>query len=201
MAISSKQKQKKQAKKAAKRKKIVKQKAVEQNVPRATLLARAVNNSATSPIYQCYAPENIFKEGISTMVLSRKLVSGKIALASFLVDVWEKGVTDCVYAELSEPEFNKAVQDWQSSKVPLQTSDAAYLTKVIHGAVAFAKENDNLAPHDDYNIVNKMLEHDVDVASCDLELVFGKEASLKQLRAPLAAKLRAELVANGTIAA
>ncbi|PCH55833.1 MAG: hypothetical protein COC15_03925 [Legionellales bacterium] len=134
------------------------------------------------------------------MVLSRKLTSGKIAIASFLVDVWHKGIADCVYAELSEPEFNAAVKDWQNAKLPLERTEAAYVKKVILGAVAFAQtEEHQHQPHPDYAIVAQILEQDIDVTACSTEFVFGKEATLKHRRTPLIIKLKEDLRTAGVM--
>ena len=82
MTLDEKRRQKKLAKRAAKRKvqragKQLKSSAASGHSPAQT---------ARFPIYACLVPDNLFELGLGNVVLSRSLPSGDLAVAGFLLD-------------------------------------------------------------------------------------------------------------------
>lgn len=85
MAIDQKRRQKKLAKKAAKRKMVLAEK--RKGGGFSVTKDQALWAASISPIHECLVPRGIFNMGLGDVVISRKMLDGNIAASVFLVDV------------------------------------------------------------------------------------------------------------------
>src|SRR5215204_5065735 len=57
------------------------------------------------PIVEALEGESLWRDGMGYLVLSRRMPNGRLAWASFLVDVWCLGVKDAVIEASSHSEY------------------------------------------------------------------------------------------------
>jgi hypothetical protein len=51
-------------------------------------MASQIALAGNAPIYECLVPANLFERGIGNLIFSRSLPDGRMALATFLLDVF-----------------------------------------------------------------------------------------------------------------
>jgi hypothetical protein len=166
MALDAKRRQKKLATKSAKRKTQLinkRSKLRSDSYPAA--------RAARFPIHDCLIPDNLFEFGIGTVILSRSLPNGELALTMFLVDVFCLGIKDAFYRILSQREYELYV-DQIAGNTDLESVHPSCLRKLVEGAVQYAREL-GFAPHSDYGRAAKLFG-DIDAAACPVRYTFGK---------------------------
>lgn len=176
MALDPRKRQKKLAKKRAKRK----AKAAEQKQARqgksswfGNLLAMGeFELAARAPIYECYAANEIFSQGMGQVIVSRRSASGQIAAGVFLIDAYCLGVKDA-FALLKPPEVFEDYLDQIRAGLSLKRVQPEYAKKLIEGAVAYARDL-GFEPHPDYKLPSKLL-NSIDATTCETEFTFGKD--------------------------
>jgi len=171
MAVDQRKRQKKLAKKKAKRKK---QLQVTQRESFGAMVANLgqLSVAANSPIYQCLVPRELFEAGIGEVIISRKLANGAIAASFFLVDVFCLGVKDAFFRLVSRYEFADFVEGARAQQ-PFREIDPACARKLVEESVAYA-QGLGLSPHSDYHKAKKIFG-DIDAASCPASFTFGKD--------------------------
>lgn len=189
VALSNKKKQQKAAKRTAKRKQVAKQLKQQQLVPKEVIMQRQLQHAARCPIHECYVPDNLASEGTGNITFSRKLDNGKIAVVSILLDIWETGVKDCVFAEISESNFMSMLSDMQSGDGNYLQQSPEHVLKLINGAIDFARKNGDVEPSASYDTVLPLF-HDVDTNNCDVEFEYGQQQCLRSHRQGLVASMR-----------
>jgi hypothetical protein len=138
MALSQRERLRKQAQKAARRKAVVAEKRKAELNRSATRVADEVRFAAEGPLAACLVSDEIFKIGIGHVVVGRSLPDGDIGAAIFLVDVWCLGVKDSFYREMSDEEFS--VFETAGAGGPDYTDIAPGAARqLLHEAVAFAR--------------------------------------------------------------
>jgi hypothetical protein len=167
MALDAKRRQKKLARKVAKRKTALVQKKQGAGMPAS--LARA-------PLYRCYAMEPGsdvgMGMGMGDVIVSRRLSDGSIAAGVFLLDLDCLGVKDAFLRQLTPQAFDELVASLGTSH-SLIPVEAACARKLVEGAVAFAAEL-GFEPHKDYDAARRVLG-DVDPAECTREFSYGRD--------------------------
>jgi hypothetical protein len=171
MAKSEQQRQKKLAKKRAK--KHVEHREVARRNQLMTSLAGQAQWASRFPIQSCLVSEESGGTmGLRTVYLTRKVGEGRLACLFVLVDIYCLGVKNagfrfCAPSEL-EDLFKKLSQDQQFIK-----RDPSYARKLIEQAVIYA-DSLGFSAHPDYR---KTLSFwgDVDVSQCDQEFTFGRD--------------------------
>jgi hypothetical protein len=167
MAPDAKRRQKKLAKKSAKRKAQLVDKRAKWR-PDSYPPIRA----ARLPIYECLAPDNLFALGIGNVILSRSLPHGELALGTFLVDVYCLGVKNAFYRVVSRQEYALYVGRL-SGNTTLERIHPSCLRKLVEGAVHYARGL-GFAPHSDYGRAAKLFG-DIDAATCPVRYTYGKD--------------------------
>lgn len=167
MALDEKRRQKKLARKAAKRKKALAAKRKE--IPgRGDLVALA----AGMPIHECLIPRVLYEQGIGNVVISRKMPNGDIAAGFFLVDIYCLGVKNCFFAVIPPAAYaqriGRLVQEERA-----EYAEPACTVKLIEGSVAYA-EGLGFHPHRDY-LTAKGIFGSIDPTTCPKEFEFGKD--------------------------
>jgi len=161
--------QKKLARRKAKEK--AKKQALAARNPR-DLTAR-IERSAAAPILHCSTTDVLWDQGMSHVLVSRKLNSGNVAFAAFLVDMYCLGVKDVLLDVTSRSRY-----DWQvcgklfrdHEIVKLKPEEAR---KLVEGAVEYAGEL-GFPPHRDYPKARRIFG-DIDASACTEQFVYGKD--------------------------
>lgn len=176
MSIDEKRRQKKLAKKAAARKAKAKQiRVAGQVISGGYSSARA----AVFPIGDCFIPD--FENGIGTVVLTRNLPNGNIALSGFLVDIYCLGVKNAMYQVLSPTDFVAYMNNVQQHAQIEQIHPSCVL-KLVAGAVLYAHKL-GFAPHPEYFVAAKLFG-DIDASVCTRQYTYGKDGKPYYISGP-----------------
>jgi hypothetical protein len=168
MAVDQRKRQKKLAKKRAKRKKHLIQTRRESFGALVSDLGQMAV-AAGSPVYQCLVPTELFEAGIGGVIVSRRMANGAIAASVFLVDVFCLGVKDAFFRVLSRGEFESFLEQGEE----LENVDPACARKLVEESVAYAQAL-GLSPHPDYQKAKKIFG-DIDAQACPTSFTFGKD--------------------------
>jgi len=167
MGMDEKRRQKKLARKTAKRKKTLAAKRGE--IPgQGSRIAFA----ADKPLQECLITRVLYDQGIGNVVISRKMPNGDIAAAFFLVDIYCLGVKNCFFT-ITPPGVYAQRIDHLVQKEGAEYAVPACAVKLIKDAVAYA-EGLGLHPHRDYLSV-KGFFGSIDPTTCPKEFEFGKD--------------------------
>ncbi|MFO0967400.1 MAG: hypothetical protein U0793_17715 [Gemmataceae bacterium] len=166
MATDPRKRQKKLAKKVAKRKEkhhlLIREKCLG--------LAERLAAASRHPILHAGIASTLWNQGIGQAYLSRELPNGSIAFATFLIDRYCLGVknahADIVGRFSYESDFLPRVKD-------AETAAPAKVRKLVEDAVEYARKL-GFAPHPDYHKA-KAIFGDIDPAACDETFEFGKD--------------------------
>jgi hypothetical protein len=167
MVMDEKRRQKKLARKAAKRKKALAAKRGE--IPGQ---GRLIAFAADKPLHECLIPRVLYDQGIGNVVISRKMPNGDIAAAFFLVDIYCLGVKNCFFTTMPPGAYAQRIANLVQ-KEGLEPAMPACVVKLIQGAVAYA-EGLGLHAHRDYFSVKAFLGS-IDPIPCPKEFEFGKD--------------------------
>lgn len=166
MAIDAKKRQKKLARKASKRKQ-----AVAHKKPKRPVGSRQqITVASRAPLHECLMPAGLFEAGIGNVIVSRKLPSGQIAAAFFLVDVFCLGVKDTFFQVMAPADY--AYRTASLAHEQLERVEPARARQLVEEAVGYAQEL-GLAPHRDYKLIRQMLD-DIEVRASAASFQFGK---------------------------
>ena len=169
MAKDEKSRQKKLARKTAKRK------AKQQQIRAAGSLSKVQQAARQThkPILACKVPVGLFANGIGTVVFARGSATGEVALASFLVDVRCLGIKDAMYRVGGPEDYQMCLQaaaiggaseDWEP----------ACLKKLLEDVSAWAGEL-GFKPHPDSQMGMALFGDEVDSDDCTRSFTFGKD--------------------------
>lgn len=163
------QRQRKLAAKVARRKAAVAEKRKAEGS--STSLAGRIRMAAKGPIVHCLMPTNLFEAGIGTVLVARRLPSGMLGCAWFLVDVFCLGVKDIFYREVSEAELRSRLETLSETQdfVEVEPSRAR---RLIRDAAAYAAGLGLPAAKDTPLI--EAIFGDVDANACTETFTFGK---------------------------
>lgn len=163
------QRQRKLAAKAARRKAVVTEK------KKAELLGGSVTSqirvAAKGPIARCTMPSNLFDVGIGVVIVARKLPSGLLGCAFFLLDVFCLGVKEAFYREVAAHELKSHME--QQYTEGSKDIDPACARKLIRDAAAYAASLGLPAAKDTPAV--EAIFSDVDAAACTETFTFGKD--------------------------
>jgi hypothetical protein len=168
MASSEARRQKQLAKKKAKREE-----------KRSQLIRQSSDNpiirlaaAASWPVMDALVPDDLWKQGIGTLVLSRRCPDGRVAFAGYLVDTYCLGAKNAYWKIAPESEYRNHLQ--KVRRVSRMVSVAPeYFAKVVNDAVEYAKSF-GFPPHQDYGHARMLLEG-IDASACSDTFEFGKD--------------------------
>ncbi len=172
MSVDQKRRQKRLARKAAKRKRILTDRKASQRKMDATSLRGLIHLASNSPIHECLVPKGIFDAGIGDVVISRRMPYGEIAASVFLVDTYCLGVKDCFFTTVSNSEYENRMTHLRQNE-DLERVEPEYALKLIEDAVAYA-QGIGFNPHKEYPLV-KGIFGSIDPSGCSSEFEFGKD--------------------------
>ena len=181
MAMDEQRRQKKLARKAAKRKKNVAAKRTLHGPSIFGSPEKQVAFVAGMPVHECLVPRGLFDLGLGSIVISRKMLSDHIGFAIFLVDVFCLGVKSCLFAALPRGEYERKVGDLRQAEC-LEPIQPACAVKLVQNAVAYAQDL-GLSPHWEYATIKKIFG-DINPAICPQEFKLGKDGKPRYISGP-----------------
>jgi hypothetical protein len=176
MVLDERSRQKKLARKAAKRKKAMAHK-------RREIFGKGslVTFAASMPLHECLIPRVLYDQGIGNIVISRKMLNGDIAAAFFLVDTYCLGVKDCFFAVIPPGAYAQRIEQ-MVQKEGAEYAEPACTVKLIENAVAYAEGLGFHSPKDYLTI--KGIFGSIDPATCSKEFEFGKDGKPLYISGP-----------------
>ncbi len=135
-------------------------------------LVEKLTAAANCPPLHCWVPDVLWREGLGSVLLSRLLPNGSVAVAVFLVDRYCLGVKNAMSAVISRSEYDSKFVRGLRIQYPARDVPLAYARKLVEDAVEYA-EVLGFHPHADYHDAI-VLFGDVDPGECAEEFEFGK---------------------------
>lgn len=142
------------AAKAARRKVVVAEKRKAEIASSSVSLVRRVAAAAKCPLESCMMTTELFDAGVGQVVLARRLPSGRLGVAFFLVDAHCLGVKDAFYTEMQPGQFKDRMQQL-SEDDPMKEVEPSYARAVLHAAAAYAG-GFGFSPAEDYDAVEPL---------------------------------------------
>lgn len=178
MAKSKKSKQRKLAAKRGKKKAKRKQALARQK--RSTRVAGLAGASGY-PLYQTLLPDELFETGMGAAIFSRRLPDSRIAVGTFLMDVFCLGVKDAMARIMADWEYQDYIDGVEATQ-SLKTVEPACVVKLVEEGVDYAREL-GFFPHKDYLKARKIFG-DVDPGDCETAFEFGKDGKPLYISGP-----------------
>ncbi|SJM90196.1 conserved hypothetical protein [Crenothrix polyspora] len=176
MALSEQQRQKKLLKKKQKRAAVVKQVITSMTMDKAVAYAKY-------PIHECLIPTNLFRSGLGEVIVARRVSNDKVAMGSFVIDVFCLGVKDALFKVFSEHEYEDIKSRFaEGTGRTFEKLHQTCAKKLVDGVVAYAKDL-GFSPHPDYNNV-KNIFGDIDASVCPVSYSYGKEGKPFYMNGP-----------------
>ncbi len=179
MAWSGKKRQKQGEKKNQKRKGKAKSKSRE--TPSGTKAA----NYAGSPVHECLVPKKLFDNGVGSVMLTRKIPNGDIAVSAFVVDVFCLGIKNGLFQVISEHFYEHSFKPKlieSQGEGGVEHVEPSCVKKIIEGARGYA-ENLGFSPHRDYRSALGLLKT-IAADDCPVSYTFGKDGKPFYMRGP-----------------
>lgn len=173
MALTTKAKQKKLAKKAAKRKSLQKEKNANASLSPREKKERKVAKALNFPIHQCLIPTNLFEVGMGQLVFSRRIAPNRVGVGFFLIDIWAYGVKDCDYFEFTYVNYEEQIKEMIGKLGEFNEVSPEHFKKLVLESEKFAKSHDVL-PHPDYSYTKKIFS-DINESACLETFEMGKD--------------------------
>ncbi|WP_295456554.1 hypothetical protein [uncultured Thiodictyon sp.] len=152
---------------------------------------------ARFPIHECLVSERLFETGLGTLIWSRRMPDGMLAITAFVVDVYCLGVKDALFKVASEKAYENLIkpgliathkdQAWQAG-------EPAYARKLLQGAIRYAEQM-GFAPQGDYQNA-KGIFGDVDALACSTEFEYGRGGQPCYIRGPQESDARAQRIVD-----
>ena len=172
MSIDQRKRQKKLARKKAKRKAVLSSKNKKVSFSDRISRSKAIIIARNSSINRCFVRKNIFSEGIGTAIVSREMPNGHLVVGVYLLDVWCLGVKNTYFSILSENEFLNRIKQIEVNE-NLDTLHPSCARKIIEQCVEYSDKL-GFKPHKDYKISRQLLM-DLDPNVCPNQYTFGKD--------------------------
>ena len=172
MGINQKKRQKKIARKKAKRKAGISSKKRGYSFGNGISLKKAIIVAKKAPFKVCLIRKNIFSEGIGTAIVSRKMPNYRLGVGVFLLDVWCLGVKNTYFSVLSEDEYTDRIKEISIHET-LENIHPSCARKLIEQCIDYSA-GFGFKPHRDFKISRQLLS-DIDPTVCPIQYTFGKD--------------------------
>lgn len=160
----------KRAKKAQKRKQVVAQKRRAEEIEASPPMR--VKRAAELPIQACFLTEDLFDNGMGTLVLTRGATPERVALSSFLLDTYCLGIKD-VNFEMAGRDYVDFYMETMGSSSPMVPVDPCYARKLLRDLAAWSRSI-GFEPHRDFSTVERIFG-DVSADASDAVFEFGRD--------------------------
>lgn len=137
-----------------------------------TGLADKLTMSTRFPVLHSVITDSNWKQGIGSVLFSRALPDGTVAVTVFLIDRYCLGVKNATAAVVSRSEYESRFHRGLLSQTPGPEVPPAEARKYVEAAVDYARGL-GFAPHADYQKA-KLIFGDVDASACTATFEFGK---------------------------
>src|SRR5262245_31967277 len=172
---------------ARRQKQLAKKKAKRED--KRVLVARATSKDPTVRladagawrIAEVLVGNEIWENGLGSVVVARHAPHGGLACAFFVVDVWCLGVKNCYWRMLSPPEFDGILSTMRDHE-DLTRRSPEYAAKLVEGAVDYARSL-GFAPNSDYRHARLLLAG-IDPSQCPEQFLFGKDGKPMYIAGP-----------------
>lgn len=169
MARSEAKRQKKLAKKKAKRGEKRRDIASTQSIG----LAERLGRLQAAPVLDCLVTEDFESEGIANLLIGRQAATGEVGVGMFLVDLYCLGVKDCMGKVTTFGEYRDFRENFASRGV--RRIDPPSACRLINDAVEYASSL-GFAPHPDFRRVQPILTG-IDPAQARETFAMGKDGN------------------------
>lgn len=172
MATDPRKRQKKLAKKAAKRKAVVSSKKHRGGAMGIMSGAHHMSVAAQMSLHECLMGREMFETGMGTVIVSRLMPNGGIAASFFLLDVFCLGVKNAYFVVETREDYLWRLQNVAANEelIPIAPD---YTRKLVEGTEAYAHDL-GFSPHPDYQLAKKIFA-DIDATTCTTAFTFGKD--------------------------
>jgi hypothetical protein len=162
----------KRAAKATRRKKLLTERRKTAMAESQMSLATRMRRMAGAPIHSCLMSESLFEIGEGYLILARKAADGRMAMATFLLDVYCVGVKDVILRVDEASEIGRFVEALGQAE-PMVAIEPTRARKLLRDLVAWSRAI-GLAPHPDYAAAESLFG-DVSADAIDESFSFGKD--------------------------
>jgi len=146
--MMKKQHAQKRAAKAARRKKLLTERRKAVVAESQMSLATRIRRTAGAPIHSCLISEALVEIGQGYLLLARKAADGRMAVATFLLDLYCLGVKDVILRMDEASEMERFIKVLGAAQ-PMIAIEPTRARKLLHDLVAWSRSI-GLAPHPDY---------------------------------------------------
>lgn len=169
MPVDPKKRQKKQERRAAKRKAKQHQLTREKHAGLPERLAGAVKY----PVLHCWATTDLWTKGMGWVCLSRELPNGSVAFGVFLIDRYCLGVKNAMAGITGRFTYDSKIVRKMCSTFQSKEMHPTAARKLVEEAVEYARAL-GLQPHPDYHKA-KLIFGDINPGESTDEFEFGKD--------------------------
>lgn len=145
------------------------------------------------PIAEALVSENLWEQGLGTLIISRRSPTGRLAMGLFLVDVYCLGVKNASWQILSLSDYQETVRRVGNTG-RLGSVPPEYLAKLLQGAADFARQF-GFAPHPDLRLARLLLA-DIDASRCTETFAFGMDGKPYYIQGPHESADKARAIAH-----
>lgn len=168
----------------ARAKKLARQKARKERRRRANKQARSQSDDIgsmleRSPINKCYAAQSLFDKGLGSVVVTRTIKPGVLAVGVFLVDAYCLGIKNAFITAIAADGLQKGLL---SRMQPVREISPEFARKIVDGALAYAEAID-LEPHDDFFSAEAIFG-DIEADDATEEFTFGRNGKPCYINGP-----------------
>lgn len=158
--------------KAARRKKLLTERRKVAVAESQISLATRMRRMAGAPIHSCLVSELLTEIGKGYLVLARRAPDGRMAMATFLLDLYCVGVKDVILRVDEASEIERFIEALGEAE-PMIATEPPRARKLLRDLVAWSRSI-GLAPHPDYATAEPLFG-DVSADSSDESFPFGKD--------------------------
>jgi len=190
MGADPRKRQKKLAKKAAKRKEKKHHAIVEANKG----IAERLSQWSHCPVLHSRVSTDVWDKGMGYALISRVLPSGRIAIGAFLIDRYCLGVKNAIAALTGRSMYDEKFVQGMKERFAFHDEAPAFVRKLVEQSVAYARDL-GFSPHEDYHKA-KMIFGDIDATQCTQEFEFGLDGQPFFMRGPFDTPERCRYIYN-----
>jgi hypothetical protein len=145
-------------------------------------LAGRVRRAAASPIRHCLLQQTSMAGlGMGTLIVTRELAPGQLAMAAFLLDTFARGIKEAFLRPIGAREFDDQLEVLQAGG-PFTEIAPADARKLLRELAAWSASL-GFAPHRDFAVVERVLG-DVSADASNAVFQFGNEGKPLLIEGP-----------------
>lgn len=150
-------------------------------LPAPSSAAGLLRRGLSCPIRSCLLQEGLFQRGNGMLLLARRLPSGSLILAGFLLDTFCLGVKDAFLREVEPDDLDHLVEHFAADS-GFSEVDLSYARKLLRDSAAYGRSLGFVLPR--AYAVAEQLFGDADAAACDVDFTFGQDGKPHYITGP-----------------